>query len=61
MSGTQREITFRFLAEPGDVNFGGQVHGGNSGTGSSAPNNAGDTGKTGTFRTVTANITVKAG
>ena len=28
MSGTQREITFRFLAEPGDVNFGGQVHGG---------------------------------
>jgi endonuclease/exonuclease/phosphatase family metal-dependent hydrolase len=35
---------------------GGQVHGGNSGTGTSAPNNAGDTGKTGTFRTVTANI-----
>src|SRR4249919_602901 len=28
MSGTQREITFRFLAEPADVNFGGQVHGG---------------------------------
>lgn len=28
MPGTQREITFRFLAEPGDVNFGGQVHGG---------------------------------
>jgi acyl-CoA hydrolase len=28
MAGTQREITFRFLAEPGDVNFGGQVHGG---------------------------------
>lgn len=28
MAGTQREITFRFLAEPTDVNFGGQVHGG---------------------------------
>jgi acyl-CoA hydrolase len=24
----QREITMRFLAEPGDVNFGGKVHGG---------------------------------
>ena len=24
----QREITLRFLAEPGDVNFGGKVHGG---------------------------------
>jgi acyl-CoA hydrolase len=23
-----REITLRFLAEPGDVNFGGKVHGG---------------------------------
>ena len=28
MSGLQRELTFRFLAEPLDVNFGGQVHGG---------------------------------
>ena len=28
MAGTQREITMRFLAEPGDVNFGGKVHGG---------------------------------
>ena len=28
MAGTQRDITFRFLAEPGDVNFGGKVHGG---------------------------------
>lgn len=28
MSGTQREVTLRFLAEPGDVNFGGKVHGG---------------------------------
>ncbi len=28
MAGTQREITFRFLAEPTDVNFGGKVHGG---------------------------------
>lgn len=28
MAGTQRDITFRFLAEPGDVNFGGNVHGG---------------------------------
>lgn len=27
MSG-QREVTLRFLAEPGDVNFGGKVHGG---------------------------------
>jgi acyl-CoA hydrolase len=26
--GSNREITFRFLAEPGDVNFGGKVHGG---------------------------------
>jgi acyl-CoA hydrolase len=26
--GPQREITLRFLAEPGDVNFGGKVHGG---------------------------------
>lgn len=24
----QREMTFRFLAEPADVNFGGKVHGG---------------------------------
>jgi acyl-CoA hydrolase len=24
----QREITLRFLAQPGDVNFGGKVHGG---------------------------------
>ena len=24
----QRSITLRFLAEPGDVNFGGKVHGG---------------------------------
>lgn len=24
----QRGVTFRFLAEPGDVNFGGKVHGG---------------------------------
>jgi acyl-CoA hydrolase len=24
----QREVTMRFLAEPGDVNFGGKVHGG---------------------------------
>ena len=24
----QRGITLRFLAEPGDVNFGGKVHGG---------------------------------
>lgn len=28
IAGTQRELTFRFLAEPGDVNFGGNVHGG---------------------------------
>ncbi len=28
MSGTQRELTLRFLAEPTDVNFGGKVHGG---------------------------------
>lgn len=28
MPGQQREVTFRFLAEPGDVNFGGKVHGG---------------------------------
>lgn len=28
MPGTQREVTFRFLAEPTDVNFGGKVHGG---------------------------------
>lgn len=28
MAGTEREVTFRFLAEPGDVNFGGKVHGG---------------------------------
>jgi acyl-CoA hydrolase len=28
MSGTQRELTFRFLAEPTDVNYGGKVHGG---------------------------------
>lgn len=28
MSGTQRELTMRFLAEPGDVNYGGKVHGG---------------------------------
>ncbi|KAF1720021.1 acyl-CoA thioesterase [Pseudoxanthomonas wuyuanensis] len=28
MSGEQRELTFRFLAEPTDVNFGGKVHGG---------------------------------
>ena len=28
MSGQQREVEFRFLAEPGDVNFGGKVHGG---------------------------------
>ena len=26
--GTQRELTMRFLAEPTDVNYGGQVHGG---------------------------------
>jgi acyl-CoA hydrolase len=28
MSGQQSEVTFRFLAEPTDVNFGGKVHGG---------------------------------
>ncbi|MGF1757728.1 acyl-CoA thioesterase [Photobacterium sagamiensis] len=28
MDGGQRDITLRFLAEPGDVNFGGKVHGG---------------------------------
>lgn len=28
MSGGQRDITLRFLAEPSDVNFGGKVHGG---------------------------------
>ncbi|MCQ1056902.1 acyl-CoA thioesterase [Photobacterium sp. DNB23_23_1] len=28
MSNRQREVTLRFLAEPGDVNFGGKVHGG---------------------------------
>lgn len=28
MSGHQREITMRFLAEPSDVNYGGKVHGG---------------------------------
>ncbi len=28
MSGQQREVEFRFLAEPNDVNFGGKVHGG---------------------------------
>ncbi len=28
MAGIEREVTFRFLAEPGDVNFGGKVHGG---------------------------------
>lgn len=28
MSGQQHEVTFRFLAEPTDVNFGGKVHGG---------------------------------
>lgn len=28
MSGHQRELNFRFLAEPADVNFGGKVHGG---------------------------------
>ncbi len=28
MSGQQRELTLRFLAEPTDVNFGGKVHGG---------------------------------
>ncbi|WEM45818.1 acyl-CoA thioesterase (plasmid) [Photobacterium sp. DA100] len=28
MSERKREVTLRFLAEPGDVNFGGKVHGG---------------------------------
>jgi acyl-CoA hydrolase len=28
MPGTQRELTLRFLAEPGDVNYGGKVFGG---------------------------------
>ena len=28
MPGQQREVTFRFLTEPTDVNFGGKVHGG---------------------------------
>ena len=28
MPGTDREVTFRFLAQPTDVNFGGKVHGG---------------------------------
>lgn len=28
MAGIQRDLTFRFLAEPTDVNFGGKVHGG---------------------------------
>lgn len=28
MPGQQREVQFRFLAEPTDVNFGGKVHGG---------------------------------
>lgn len=28
MSGHQRELTMRFLAEPLDVNYGGKVHGG---------------------------------
>ncbi|MEO6874960.1 MAG: acyl-CoA thioesterase [Opitutaceae bacterium] len=28
MNTAAREITLRFLAEPGDVNFGGKVHGG---------------------------------
>ncbi|UXI03980.1 acyl-CoA thioesterase [Photobacterium sp. TY1-4] len=28
MGERQREVTLRFLAEPGDVNFGGKVHGG---------------------------------
>lgn len=27
MSGAQREMCLRFLAEPGDVNYGGKVHG----------------------------------
>jgi len=28
MSGQQRQLAMRFLAEPSDVNFGGKVHGG---------------------------------
>ncbi|RZA22092.1 MAG: acyl-CoA thioesterase [Lysobacteraceae bacterium] len=28
MSGRQRQLTMRFLAEPADVNYGGKVHGG---------------------------------
>lgn len=28
MSGSQRQLTMRFLAEPSDVNFGGKAHGG---------------------------------
>lgn len=28
MSGQQHEVSFRFLAQPTDVNFGGKVHGG---------------------------------
>lgn len=28
MTGEQRELTMRFLAEPADVNYGGKVHGG---------------------------------
>src|SRR5918993_4279029 len=28
MSGRQRTLTLRFLAEPTDVNYGGKVHGG---------------------------------
>jgi acyl-CoA hydrolase len=28
MAGQQHEVTFRFLAQPTDVNFGGKVHGG---------------------------------
>lgn len=28
MPGQQQEVTFRFLAQPTDVNFGGKVHGG---------------------------------
>lgn len=28
MPGQQRDVTFRFLAQPTDVNFGGKVHGG---------------------------------
>lgn len=28
MSGQQRDLDFRFMAEPADVNYGGKVHGG---------------------------------